>query len=400
MKNIQEFRLDTWVEKYQATVRLQGSAVNPLSLAELHKLAPEGTPGPVDQDLVLSYGDVQGTLKLRERIAELHSAASSPSGPEFKLTAANVIITPGSIMANYLALTSLVGPGDHVICQYPTFPQLWVVPRFQGAEVSLWRLRRGETSWEASLDELRGLVKENTKVIIINNPNNPTGAVLPASTLHSLIALAAAHNITLYSDEVFRPLFHGATPSPPPLISLGYANTLSTGSVSKALGLPGVRVGWVVARDRALLARIANARHYTTIAVSQLDEGVAAFALSPAVLPRIVARNLDVCARAIALLRAFVARNPDRVQWIAPAGAGTAFVRVLEAAVGGGGAPVDDGAFAARVLAETGVGIVPGGYCFEDGEDEELKGYVRIAIGDEERLREGLEGLERVLRSG
>ncbi|KAK3328202.1 pyridoxal phosphate-dependent transferase [Cercophora scortea] len=397
MKDIQEFRLDTWIEGRQATIPLHGSAVSPLSLAELHKLAPEGTPGPVDQDLVLSYGDAQGTLKLRERLAELHS----PDGPEeAKLTAANVIITPGSIMANYLALTSLVGPGDHFICQYPTFPQLWVVPRFQGAEVSPWRLRRGETSWEASLDELRGLVKENTKVIIINNPNNPTGAVLPSSTLHSLISLASEHNITLYSDEVFRPLFHSPTsPIPPPFVSLGYANSLSTGSLSKALGLPGVRVGWIVARDPALLARITNARYYTTISVSQLDEGVAAFALSPAVLPRIVARSLDICGRSIALLRDFVERNGDRVQWIAPAGAGTAFVRILEAG-SGGGAPVDDRAFAGRVFEETGVGIVPAGYCFEDGEDEELKGYVRIAIGNEERLREGLEGLEKALRSG
>ena len=99
-------------------------------------------------------------MALRERLAELHSSE------DVKLTAENVVITPGSIMANYLALTNLASSGDHLVCQYPTFSQLFAIPRALGAEVSLWRAKR-EDNWVPQISELASLIKPNTKAIII-----------------------------------------------------------------------------------------------------------------------------------------------------------------------------------------------------------------------------------------
>ncbi|KAK3359640.1 pyridoxal phosphate-dependent transferase [Lasiosphaeria hispida] len=389
MKDVIEFKIDKWIQRRMdiSKFHFYGSSIGTLTLAELQGLAPYDEI--IDKDLALGYGNAQGSLKLRERIAALHSSSA------VKLTADNVVITPGSIMANYLSLVNIAGPGDHVICQYPTFSQLWCVPKFQGAEVDLWRLKRGSGGWEASLDELKRMIKKNTKVIIINNPNNPTGAILPLPALQSLIALAAAHSIILYSDEVFSPLFHGTTRPVPPLVSLGYPATISTGSVSKTIGLAGIRIGWIVSPDIAFLERVMTARDWTTISVSQLDSGVAAFALSDKVLPQILARNHATCARSIAVLADFAARNQGRVEWTPPAGAGTAFVRVL----GPDGTPVDDAAFADVLVRETGVSVLPGGFCFGDeDEDTELKGYIRIGLGlNEHVLREGLRIVESFL---
>jgi DNA-binding transcriptional MocR family regulator len=137
-----------------------GSVIRPLTLNELQLLSPDPTQSPVDLDLSLTYGDSQGSLKLRESIARINSST------DIKLGADNVIITPGTIMANYLALTSIIGAGDHVICQYPTFAQLYEIPRIQGAEVSLWKAKR-QDNWAPNIEELEAMIRPNTKAIII-----------------------------------------------------------------------------------------------------------------------------------------------------------------------------------------------------------------------------------------
>lgn len=217
--------------------------------------------------------------------------------------------------------------------------------------------------------------------------------MLSRELLSSIILLAQARSITIFSDEVFSPLFHSEESedvSPPPFVSLGYPQGVSTGSVSKAHGLPGIRVGWVVSPNREILERVVTARDYTTISVSRLDDGVAAYALSPGVLPRLLERNLAICKASIALLDGFVTKNADRCTWVKPRGAGTAFIRFL----GQDGGPVDDAAFVARIVEKIGVSFVPGGHCFSDEGAGDFKGYVRIAIGDDKILRGGLERLQ------
>ena len=230
--------------------------------------------------------------------------------------------------------------------------------------------------------------------IFHSNPCNPTGTVLHRQILDQIFKLAEAHNITIFSDEVFSPLFHDDATKPPPFVSLGYFNSVSTGSVSKAHGLPGIRVGWVVSPNLDIIERITTARDYTTISVSQLDEGVAAFALSPEVLPRLLERNLAICKSSIALLDDFVTRNSDRCTWIRPNGAGTAFIRFLTP----DGLPVDDAAFAARLAERAGISSVPGGQCFSEEGAGDFKGYIRLTLGEDKKLQTGLERLQVFIR--
>ncbi|KAK0652549.1 pyridoxal phosphate-dependent transferase [Cercophora newfieldiana] len=362
-----------------------GSVIGAISLSELQQYAPDQKI--INPDRTLEYGNLQGSLELRERIAAMYSSPESG----VTLSAENVIITPGSTQANYLVLSALAGPGDHIICQYPTYSQLFLVPKYQGAEISLWKLKRGPNGWEAGLDELKAMIKPNTKAIIINNPNNPTGAVLSSSILSSLVSLAARHpSLTLISDEVFRPLFHFPTPPPPSLLSLNHPRSAVTSSMSKAYGLPGIRIGWVASPDLAFLKRISMARLYTTLSVSQLDQAVAAVALIPSVTEKIMEKNLAICRRSIEIIGEFVERNRERVEWIPPQGAGVAIVRFKER----DGGYVDDVRFAAALVERTGVGVVPVEYAFgePEGGDEEFKGVMRIALGVEEGVLRGALG--------
>lgn len=178
------------------------------------------------------------------------------------------------------------------------------------------------------------------------------------------------------------------------MASLGYHNSLSTGSLSKAHGLPGIRVGWVVSPNPEILRRITVARDYTTISVSQLDDSVASFALRENVLPHLLARNLAICRSSIALLEGFVERNAKRCRWVAPEGSGTAFIQLLDEE----GKPVNDTEFCTKLAAEVGVSVIPGRQCFSDDGLDDFPGYVRITLGEDQPLREGLPLLESFLK--
>lgn len=385
MMNIQEFKIDQWMRTYgpKSRYELQGSYASALSLNDLKSLSTNPGLDVVDPELKLTYGSYEGSLRLRERIAELHSSEKN------KLTAENVLITPGSIMANYLLLCTICGPGDHVICQYPTYGQLYLLPKFAGVDVGLWKMRE-ENGWIPSIDELTAMVKPNTKAIILNNPNNPTGAVLPVEFLLKVTEIARRHNILVFSDEVFSPLYFTEL-TPPSIVSIGYANSVATGSLSKAFAIPGIRLGWIVTQNAELMYKVSKARDYTTISVSQLDDSVAAFALDPAVLPNLMKRNLALCKESIEILDAFVKRNVKQCRWVKPRGAGTAFVQILDR----DGKPVDDAEFSKRLSDEESVCVIPGAHCFSEGSPDDFKGYVRITLGDPNLLRESLPLLER-----
>ncbi|KND92276.1 Tyrosine aminotransferase [Tolypocladium ophioglossoides CBS 100239] len=376
MKNVQAFKMDQW-----------SSYASALSVNDRRKLSSNPDLEVFDPELKLTYGSFEGSLKLRERIAEVHSSE------ETKLTADNVLVTPGSIMANFLILDTIYGSGDHIICQYPTFGQLYRLPEFNDVDVGLWKMDE-ENSWMPSIDELVTMIKPNTKAIILNNPSNPTGAVLPKELLLQVADVASKSNITILCDEVFNPLFF-TEPKPPSFVTLGYTNSVVTGSLSKAFAIPGVRLGWIVTQDAELLRKVGTTRDYTTISVSQLDDSVAAFALGPAVLPGLMKRNLALCEDSISQIEDFVKRNEQRCRWIKSSGAGTAFVQVLDR----DGKPVDDTAFSKKLSDEESVCVIPGGHCFGEGGGDDFKGYVRIALGDPELLRESLPLLERFIQN-
>lgn len=380
------------MDKYETTpgvLNIAETCVASISIDDLVALCEDpNLEPPLKTSTKLTYGPIRGSDALRDRLASLYSVrVSSP------LPAENVLITPGAIAANFLLFYTLIGPGDHVVCVYPTYQQLYSVPESLGAEVSLWKLKR-ENKYIPDLEELKTLVKENTKMIIINNPNNPTGATIPKSVLKRLVEFARERDIIIFSDEVYRPLFHGISPIedefPPSMISLGYNKTIVTGSMSKAYSLAGIRLGWIASRDRSIIESIATARDYTTISVSQLDDQVASYALSDSVLHALLGRNIKLAKTNVALLEEFVNEHSSVCSWVKPTGGTTAFVKF-----GKNGQPVEDVQFCVDVIEKTKVMFLPGSRCF--GQD--FKGYVRIGyVCETEVLEEALKKLGAYVR--
>jgi aspartate/methionine/tyrosine aminotransferase len=359
-----------------------------VSIDQLRELSEDKTSDVLNTDRVLTYGAIRGAEDLRNNLARLYSAkVTSPLSPD------NILTTPGAIQANYLVAYSLVGEGDHVICQYPTYQSLYDVPRSLGADVDLWKMQP-DKNWELDLETLKLLIKPNTKLIVINNPNNPTGAILGKTFLEKLVAIATEHDITILADEVYRPIFHSISPLdkdfPPSLLSMGYKNVIVTGSMSKAYSLAGIRVGWIASRNPEIIEKIASARHYTTISVSGLDEQVAAYALSPATVHGLLARNIQLARTNLALLEKFVIKNEDECEWVKPVAGTTAFIKFHRE-----GKPVDSVDFCRKLLEKTGVLFVPGTHSF----GEEFKGYVRVGfVNQTDVVQKGLDEASKFVR--
>ncbi|KAM0231603.1 hypothetical protein ACHAPO_008451 [Fusarium lateritium] len=373
MVHITPFAVEQWMDKYETTpnvLNVAETCAASVSIDDLVSFSTGGTQRPIDTSVKMTYGPIPGSLKLRERIAD-HC-----SSDKIHLAADDVVLTQGAIGANFLALYTLVGPGDHVICVYPTYQQLYDTPRSLGAEVTLWKLR-ADKGFVPDVDELSSLIKSNTKMIIINNPNNPTGAPIPSRTLSQIAAIAEERGIILFSDEVYRPLFHGGASGnaevPEPVTALGdYKKTLVTGSMSKGYALAGIRVGWIATRDQSIMSAIMLGRDYTTISVSQIDDQIASYALSPEVRPSLVKRNIELARTNAKILKAFIEKYKTVCSWVEPTAGTTAFVKFSDKS----GQPLDDTQLCLDLLEKANILVVAGSKCF--GGDKDFKGYVRL----------------------
>ena len=268
--------------------------------------------------------------------------------------------------------------------------------------MSFWQWREGKSfsDWRLDIEDLKALIRPNTKLIMLNNPTNPTGFLLSREQLEQIIELARPHDTLIMCDEVFRYLHHDdAVPAPPSLHELGYANSVVTSSLSKAFALPGVRVGWVAVssglRD-TVLRDIMRTRDYTTCTVSQIDQQVGAFALQDEVRKRILARSQEICRHNLRAIQHWAKQN-SWAEFIDPQGAGTCTIRIL----GHDGDPVDDEAFARTLAEEESVCVAPAGLCFgqqADGQGETaFTGCFRVGIVTEAGMVEaGLDAIARV----
>jgi aspartate/methionine/tyrosine aminotransferase len=380
------------MDKYETTpgvLNISETCAASISIDDLVALCEDpNTPPPISTSTKLTYGAIQGSDALRERLSSLYSSRlPSPLPKE------NVLISPGAIAANFLVLYTLVKPGDHVICVYPTYQQLYDVPKSLGAEVTLWKLLP-EKKYMPEIAELKRLVTDKTSLIIINNPNNPTGATIPKSVLQELVDFAKEKNITVLSDEVYRPLFTDMSPVnpeyPPSIINMGYQNTIVTGSMSKAYSLAGIRLGWIASRDSAIIDAISMARDYTTIAVSQLDDQVAQYALNQSVLHALLGRNIKLAKTNLAILDAFVSKHRGTIEWVKPNAGTTALLTFKKK----NGKLANDETLCKDILEKTKVMLVPAQRCF----GEEFGGAVRIGyVCETAVLEEALEKLDKYI---
>ncbi len=269
MRDLPAFELERYFARHEfsVTYQLSASDCEPLSPREL--LPPGG--GQLLQDFLestLGYTESAGDPVLRQQIAECYDTI----GTEDLLVAA-----PEE--AIFLLMNALLEPGDHVVVMSPAYQSLLALPRGLGAAVSEWKVRERDGHWELDPDELRGLLRPETRLIVVNLPHNPTGLLPHAETLEVIVSVAREHGVHLFSDEMYRGLEYNVAPGRLPAVCDRYEKGISLWGLSKSFGLPGLRIGWLATRDNALLQRVAALKDYTTICNSAASEWLARVAL-------------------------------------------------------------------------------------------------------------------------
>jgi capreomycidine synthase len=260
-----------------------------------------------------------------------------------------VMATHGSSEAIFLVMNALLEAGDEVVYLDPSYPQLFSIAESIGCEMRAWRLPF-ERGFEPDVEEAKRLINGRTRMVVVNFPHNPTGATLTAESQRELVAACARVGAYLVWDGAFAELVYDAPPLPDPVLS--YERAVSLGTLSKAYGLPGLRVGWCAAASD-VLERMVHLRDYVTLHLSPLIELVAERAVEHA--DRLLARRLPQARRNLDLSAAWAAENAADVEWARPRGGVSSFPRFPS--VG------DVTAFCHRAGREARLLIVPGD-CF------------------------------------
>ncbi|MDR1965186.1 MAG: aminotransferase class I/II-fold pyridoxal phosphate-dependent enzyme, partial [Synergistaceae bacterium] len=311
---IEPFGVEQWMNEWEtgAVTNLAETCVDSMTVAELLDISGtrEETISRI-MGLRLSYGDIMGSGELLDSIASMHERAGRD----------NVVVMNGGSAANFVAMYALASPGDEVVCVYPTYQQLYSIPRSFGASVKLLRLRY-EDGFQPDLGELRKLVTNRTKLICINNPNNPTGSMMDSKTLKEIAGIADSVGAWLYCDEVYRFMAHDPDARIPSVADL-YERGVVSGSLSKCFSLAGLRLGWLVG-SKEFIAEVSNRRDYTTISCGRIDDLLGRVAMQNR--EAILARNLAIVRKCAKALDDWVNAEP-RVGYVRPQAGTTAFLR-------------------------------------------------------------------------
>jgi aspartate/methionine/tyrosine aminotransferase len=336
---LQNFALERFFARWEfkAELLLCASDVEGWPMSELLALADEDGRRRWDS-LRLGYTESPGDPALRAAIAELYE----------RVSADEVLVFAGAEEAIFALHNVLLGPGDHAIVVRPAYQSLAEVARAAGAEVTRVELREAD-GWRLDVDEVRRALRPNTRLILVNEPHNPTGSLSNRATFDRLIALAAESGARLVVDEVYRFLEFDPADRLPAGADISPTG-VSIGVMSKSFALAGLRIGWVATRDRDLLARLAAFKDYTTICSSAPAEVLALIALRAR--NTVLARNRAIVEANMPLLDAFFEKWAGTFEWVRPRSGSIGFPRLL------GDTPID--AFAEDLVRETGTLILPG----------------------------------------
>ena len=337
--------------EHQVAWNLSESGVEPLRLEEL-ALAAEDREALMRQPL--AYTQTNGTIELRRLIADLYAGASTH----------HIQVTNGGSEANFITLVHLVEPGDEIVMMTPNYMQAPGIAKALGATVHEWPLRVNaeRTRWAPDLDALDALVTPRTKVIFICTPNNPTGSRLTAEELDRLGAIASRVGAWVISDEIYRGAELDAAHSP---TMWGRSDrVIVTCGLSKAYGLPGLRIGWVAGPPQ-LVEHLWAVHDYTTIAPGALNDCLARVALSPVARDRLLARTRGIIRANFPVVRSWLDKR-KRFSYVPPEAGAIAFVKY--------GHPINSTDLAERLRIEQSVLVVPGDHFAMDG-------YLRIGFG-------------------
>jgi aspartate/methionine/tyrosine aminotransferase len=363
------FEMERWQSTWENSVEynLSESGVQPIPLRELLRDA-----AAIERflDHPLAYSQGNGTPELRAMIAGTYLGA----------TPDHILVTNGSSEANLLALWHLVEPGDEVIVMLPNYMETWGLVQMFGGKVKPLRLRE-DLRWQFDPDELAGLVTRKTKAIAVCNPDNPTGAVMGDAQRKAVVDAAEDAGAWLLSDEVYL----GAERVGPRTESLwgGSEKTLITNGLSKAYGLPGLRIGWLVGPPETI-ATLWGYHDYTTLTPTYLSDRLAQIALAPKRREEIFGRTRSILQRNYGRLSAWIEQRGELFSHVPPTAGAICYLRY---AVG-----INSSELARRLLKEKSTLIVPGDHFGMDG-------FIRIGMGDAQAyFTEGLARIDALLR--
>jgi aspartate/methionine/tyrosine aminotransferase len=358
---IEKFEMERMQSTWENVVEmdLSESGVRPVSLRELAEMGLD-LDGIVNAPL--TYSQSNGTIPLRERIAALYPGA----------TADHIEVTNGTSEANYVLGLTLLGDGDQVGFEVPNYMQYGGIPKSCGAETRRFRLDL-DRGWEPDWEEFEQAVTEKTRLVYVSNPNNPTGSILSEEAMRRIVARCDKVGAYLLADEVYLGAeIHGERTRS----FWGMSDrVIVTSGLSKAYGIPGARIGWIVG-PKQVVADCWTQHDYITISPSKISDAVACVAVESANRERLYARTRGILQHNLPIVREWVDSFRGFLAFREPQAGALCLVRYHSR--------TPSAELCERIRVKQSVLIVPGLYLG-------LEGYLRIWLGGKpEFLAEGL----------
>jgi len=370
MKEFQPFAMERMMSRFEQRVdyNLSESGVHPVKLRELLADNPDQINHLLEAEL--NYPYVNGIPELRNNIASLYNGAQSD----------NILVTVGAIEANYITTRTLLSEGDEIVVMLPNYMQIWGISRNHNYKLETFHLRE-ENNWALDLDELNKVVSDQTRLIAVCNPNNPTGYILNESEMEVIVKTAERVGAWILADEVYSGVERLTDVQSPSFYGL-YDKVVATSSLSKAYGLPGLRLGWL-AGPVATIDKIWARHEYITLSATMLSNILASLALSEQVRPRLIQRARDYIRRGYPILERWMSNQENLFSVIPPQAAAIAFVRYH--------LDINSSLFCERLCQEKSVFVVPGDHFGMDR-------FLRISFGlPEEYLTAGLNRIQELI---
>ena len=311
---IKPFAVEEWMNAWEvgAKYNIAETCVDSISMNELFELTGEDKTEFLNRLCArrLSYGDIEGLPEFRKGVCGLYKT----------LNIENIVPTHGASGANHHVFYSLISPGDRVVSIMPTYQQLYSIPESYGADVQILHLSK-ENNYLPDLEKLRRLVTPKTKMICINNPNNPTGALMSEQMLREIVEIARSVDAWILCDEVYRHLSQedGWCPS---IVDL-YEKGISVSSMSKVFSLAGLRLGWIATHDMSVVKSCLSHRDYNLVSCGVFDEMLAAAALKHR--DKLLERSRKIVRENLQILDDWVGSEPH-VSYVKPKAGTTALV--------------------------------------------------------------------------
>ncbi len=364
-----DFQLERFFAQHEFTAKhlLCSSDCEAMTVGDLLTFEPDAKER--FQDLWLGYTESAGSPTLREAICQIYETVNTD----------DVLVFAGAEEAIFLFLYGMLDDSDHAIVHYPCYQSLFQVAHDAAGQVDAWQAN-ADDGWKLDLDDLKSLLRPNTKAIVVNTPHNPTGYLMDRSDWKELHELAAERGIIVFCDEVYRESEYEIENRLPAGCDMS-EHAVSLGVMSKTYGLPGLRIGWVASKNTKVMNRLRSSKDYTTICNSAPSEFLAELGLRHR--ERLVARSQSIIQTNLKLLDEFFDAHPKTLHWNRPGAGSIAFPKLLSQ-------PVDS--FCQELLEKTGVLLAPA-FNFQYKEN-----HFRIGFGRQD-MKDGLSKLSNFIAS-